>query len=276
MVSIPRAVATSDFQIAGDNWTTSDPLPKYPWWHFAQGYGEASRNLSWIYSLQAAAPDFTRLDKRTCIQRYIDPMTATSSVIVVAQNVTSVQNNGSSLLDGWQSEWESWDMSTFWICSAYGGPPWDRKFCNWDLMEQYADNWTLSWPSGIQVDYCLAGVQGNNQDRRGFHYSMHICGVVCLFTCLECLLICWTLWYHSRQAPSKELKRNKRTIVTMGDAIQSFLQNPHLEGPTMENPLPKASSSERVEVRVARWWAEPSIPWLRAVSTRIWFTSLLL
>ncbi|UKZ78442.1 hypothetical protein TrVFT333_006182 [Trichoderma virens FT-333] len=89
ITAIPRAIATNDFLVVRDNWTTSDPLGHFSWWKAAPGYGDAALNKSLIYSLETSAPTFTRLNTKDCIARSIDPLNATSSFIVVARNISS-------------------------------------------------------------------------------------------------------------------------------------------------------------------------------------------
>lgn len=274
---IPRAVVTSDFLTAGYNWTASDPLSHFSWWRPAQQYGEASQNTSMVYAMQHTAINMTRLDTRACVERYIDPMTSTSSVIIVARNVSTAQNNGSSLIDGWVSGWEAWESSSSWICRAHQ----DRgrqKFCNWDFAKSFASNWTLSWPMGVEVDHCLIGDEGSNRDRCGLHYSTHILAIVCACTFLESLMIYWTSTYHFRNIQTKEEKKSKRTMVTMGDAINSFLEHPHsyLDEPVADEDTPASPKPGTVEIRMTTWQAKPRVSWFKAISPWVWALSLTL
>jgi hypothetical protein len=69
-----------------------------------------------IYTLQGEASNYTTLNTTECVELYVDPLTPSSNLIVVVSNVTTAQNNGSSLIDGWVSAWEMWFDSTSWIC----------------------------------------------------------------------------------------------------------------------------------------------------------------
>ncbi|KAF3012818.1 hypothetical protein E8E14_008459 [Neopestalotiopsis sp. 37M] len=106
--AIPRAFATSDFLTTGDDWIVTDPLSHSKQWmstmkKVIDGAHVEHANRTQIYELQKEAAVMTLFDTKACIDRYIDPMKATGSLIIVARNMSSAQNNGSSLIDGWVS-----------------------------------------------------------------------------------------------------------------------------------------------------------------------------
>ncbi|KAL9116930.1 MAG: hypothetical protein Q9187_006539 [Circinaria calcarea] len=279
--AVPRAVVTNDFLIAGENnWTASDPLGHYQWWKPAPGYGDAALNKSLIYGLQASAVNMTRLDRRACVQRYVNPLTSTSSVIVVARNVSLVQNNNSSLIDGWVSAWESWRVSSEWICRLHQSTdPSKWKYCNAKFAESFADHWSLGQPGAwaVAVDYCLVGEEGNNQERCGLHYSWDILKIVCACAILASFVIFWT-WLQIRHDDNHPKgKSYKRTVVTMGDAIHSFLESPSESD--MDSTDQKHSTSRMsgfVEIGKMFWKTEHRIPWSKALSGWAWALSVLL
>ncbi|KAL4908768.1 hypothetical protein BDW74DRAFT_187317 [Aspergillus multicolor] len=282
---IPRALVTNDFFVLGENWTASDSLARYDWWEPSPWYGTESRNKSMIYGLQnaAMAGAMTYLNTTACVQRYTDPMNATGSLIIVARNISSAQNNGSSLIDGWVSGWEAWEYSASWICRAYQPDPtgfrkWARwgdwtDFCNWEYAKDFAGNWTLSYPVWMQVDHCLVGEEGDNDERCGLHYSVHIVGIVLACTVLGTLMVCWCAWWHSRTQRGDEKSLN-RTMVTMGDAAESFLDCPqgYIDGEE-HSPFQKPGT---VAVRLDIWRPRGAIAWFNAVSLWIWVLSLTL
>lgn len=229
-------------------------------------------NLSAVYSLQAEAASFTRLDKRACIKSAVDPMEATRPLIIVARNVSTAQNNDSSLIDGWTTGWDGgWEWSNGWVCWAHQSKT--TKYCTWSFAETFVDNWTVHWQQQVRVDYCLAGDGANNKERCGLHYSIYVLGIVCLCTFAESLLIFWTWFQHRRNAKGGDSKRHKRTMVTMGDAIHSFLENPHADTDLAVDMGPKPGS---VQVRTAKWLVQPRVSWGRVVSARAWAITVLL
>ncbi|KAF3011338.1 hypothetical protein E8E14_006155 [Neopestalotiopsis sp. 37M] len=107
----PAALATSDFLVTNDTWQYAPNAIRPE--HFSR------KEL--IPGLKTRASSFTRLDKSSCLDLYVDPLKANADLIIVAANVTSSQNNGSSLIQGWVNGnfATSWDVSTAWICDVY-------------------------------------------------------------------------------------------------------------------------------------------------------------
>ncbi|KAH7153761.1 hypothetical protein DER46DRAFT_560533 [Fusarium sp. MPI-SDFR-AT-0072] len=268
---IPIAIATSDFQTAAYNWTTSDSLSQFrSWWPLMTGYEEEQRSM--IYALQTAATNFTRISIEDCVKHYVDPRNPTSELVVVASNVTTAQNNGSSLIDGGVVGWLGWEWSNAWICWAYQPDTW--RYCNWEFAKTFASKWTLGQQRGILVDYCLVGEGGDNEKRCGFHYSTHVVTIVCICTFLETLLICLTAYHYSRQA---KMKRDKQALITSGDAIQSFLDIPRSPpDQIMDGEAPERHKQGNVELVFAAWRTRPGIPWSKAISPSFWAISLIL
>ncbi|KAF4428369.1 Acyl- sterol acyltransferase [Fusarium acutatum] len=266
IVAVPRVVVTSDFRSSSDNWTTSEYLTNAPWWTPPSDEDQAAMSIESLYSLQSQATGFTRLDTRSCIKSFINPLEATRSVIVVSSNMTTMKNNGSSLIDGYVSGWEEWwAWSSGWICSAYQINTYDLRYCTWDWAESFADNWTIMAHGPVRVDYCLVSDGVSNKERCGLHYSKHILAIVCVCIFLDTLAIAWT-WIHSRRGSrTRDSKKSKRTMVTIGDAIHSFLETP-LDG---QRSL-QLNSDEIGGIKVCRkeWLTERRIKWFRAVSTR--------
>ena len=244
---------------------------------------KSTADLSAIYSLQAEAVNFTRLDKEDCIKSVIEPMEATRPLIVVTSNWTTAQNNDSSLIDGWTSGWDGiggWVWSSGWVCSARQPKVTDKiklKYCTWSFAETFVDNWTVvsgsQPPVFARVDYCLAGDGADNKERCGLHYSTHVLGIVCLCTLAETLLIFWTWFQNRRNAKGGDSKRHKRTMVTMGDAIHSFLEIPNTDPDQAVDIDPKPGS---VRVRTAKWLVQSRVSWGRFVSSRAWAVTFLL
>ncbi|KAK7428354.1 hypothetical protein QQZ08_005111 [Neonectria magnoliae] len=268
---IPVVIATSDFQTAAYNWTASDSLAHFhSWWSRMAGHEE--EQMSTLYALQAAAANFTRIGSEACVKRYIDPREPTSPLIVVAGNVTTAQNNGSSLIDGGILGWLGWEWSSSWICWAYQTEVW--RYCNWEFAKTFANQWTLGQQRGVRVDHCLVGEGADNAERCGFHYSTHVVGIVCVCTLLESLLVCWTAFHHTRSAATKV---EKQTMITVGDAIQSFLDIPCK--PT-DQPVDDETSEPpkqgNVELALATWCTQPRISWFKAISPTVWAISLVL
>jgi hypothetical protein len=276
MVAIPPAVVTSDHLTSPDVWRTSDPLGHLRGWREPAEIGEAFHNKSPIYELQDRAADMARLSPAECAERYIIPTTVTTSLIVVARNMTYQQNNASSLPDGWISTWDPWAESTGWICGAFST---DGRLCGLAWVQQFSARWKVIIPEHlvIDVDHCLVGEGGNNDEKCSLHYSSHILGIVSACTLIESILVFLVWFQHRRDRPSQESWKSQ-TMVTIGDAIQSYLERPGTE-------LPDANSEESgfsptksgyVVARKDIWRTQKDVSWIQAVSTSDWIISYIM
>jgi len=269
-VSYPRAMVTSDFLAASDDW----PSNLYAIDHkclSGANFNNTSQNASSIYSLQTAANNFTRLDRMACIENFIDPRHSTRSLVVVALNVTSAQNNGSSLIYGGVSGcWDIWSRSQFWVCQAYETP--QSRWCELNWASTFADRWigtyyyNVQYPT-MQIDYCLVGDPGDNSNRCAIHYSRCILPVVCVCTCLESLLIFSTWWKHG-----------DNTMLTIGDAISDFLKIPDVAMIDLGTDNADRATTKPMPVRVteAPWIPKPRMSWFNVTSIRIWIILFVL
>lgn len=276
IVAIPRATVTSDHLTSPDIWRTADPLGHLHGWREPAEVGEAFHNKSPIYALQDRASNMVRLSPAQCAERYISPTTVTTSLIIVAGNTTYQQNNASSLLDGWISAWGPWAESTGWICAAFLT---NDELCDRESVERFSARWKVVVPKSvvIDVDHCLVGEEGNNEERCALHYSAHILGIVGVCTLMESILVLLVWFLHRRDSPSKESWRN-RTMVTIGDAIQSYLERPAAELDVADGGEPDVSSTKSGHVvpKKSVWRTQKAVSWIRAVSSSDWIMSYIM
>ncbi|KAJ7810106.1 hypothetical protein B0H14DRAFT_3758020 [Mycena olivaceomarginata] len=291
VVSIPRALATSDFLEAGDDWSKTEPLSHLHWWHLPVGLGwddVMTFDLSPIYSMKTKATNMTRLEPKDCIYESLDPLSSTRSVLMVAKNMTSAQNNGSSLIDGWTSGWDFWHVGNHWLCAVYdpkyqnhlmegGGGEYIMMVCNQRWADSLGDEWAVQVGPGriipnVLVDYCLVGDAADNEGRCGLHHSMHIMIVVCACTVMEFMLLLWTAFYFRKRGNLKARLAGKRqrNLVTMGDAISDFLEEPDVRiGDKLE------TTRGGYKLRDAKW-VECRVSWFKAISLRMWAFSIVM
>lgn len=202
-------------------------------------------------------------------------MNATSSIIVVAKNMSSQANNGSALMDGWISQWEFWTWSTGWICAAYT----KTIFCDAAFASSFADDWALLLPDGrtIAVDHCLVSDDANNQERCGLHYTTHILVLICCCTFASCLIIGWTWKQCVYDTEAIQGKTQNRTMMTMGDSIHSFLASPDRSqnhDDEDENEGEVKSGSTFVRARRTIWQPKARVRWYQAITTLFWTISM--
>ncbi|KAJ5110832.1 hypothetical protein N7532_001367 [Penicillium argentinense] len=174
VVSYARAILTSDFREAGRDWSL-DPLPAVL----------NGRNWASVHALYAEMDNFTRLDKQGCIDAYIDPLTSKGSLVIVAANITSAQNNNNTLLHGWNTGWDVWSRAPWWICEAYNRDEM-TLLCTSEWANTLVDDWTVFawtqhkdpvWPFRVQVDYCIVGAESDISQQCGLHYGVQVLAV---------------------------------------------------------------------------------------------------
>ncbi|KAK8010178.1 hypothetical protein PG990_009143 [Apiospora arundinis] len=273
VVSVPRAIVTNDFLSAGDNWTTSDPLSHYGWWmdsHYEPWetlsrvtYQEDLRDKSPIYSLQSAAAGMAKIDPKACAKRNVNPRNATSPVIIVTRNNLSTHANRSSLLDGWASGWQAWPNSNKWICETQHDPK--NRTCDSRFVATFSGNWSILVNSKeVTVDYCLVGDEFDNKTRCGLHYSVHVFVFVCIVTCFETGSILWVMIQHT--GTKRNVRDNaKSTLVTIGDAINSFLSLPGNTEYTSSLLNPTKLPNNFATFQKRNWETVPRVRWFKAI-----------
>lgn len=256
----PAAVVSSDFLTSPDDWSVS--------------YNITSQHIydqrSLIYELHSAGRNFTHLNTTECIQRYIDPLNATSDLILVSES-TAAEANGSSLLYGWISGGNAvlWNRATAWVCVGHKGVN-KNTYCSAvdDEISQYADNWTIPMEHGFSppIQYCLVGPSGNNQERCGFHYSVVVLILVCICTSIESVIVTWTARRHSSP-----------TMVTTGDAIAEFLKEPEHGNEALPSPdLTDETEDQSPKTTKLVWGSDSPVRWFHAASLQTWIVSLSL
>ncbi|KAI1268502.1 hypothetical protein F5Y18DRAFT_423863 [Xylariaceae sp. FL1019] len=254
------AITTSDFLSATDRWDNATGA--------IEPYYFTNKEL--IPGLKDQARNFTRVDRHTCIDSYIDPLRATADLVIVAANLTSVSNNGSSLVQGWVDGLASnlWNTATFWICDAYQKPGHRVQFCNAEWAKSFEDQWTVrTWQAPhkqiVAVDYCLLGERGDNQERCGFHASIPLLSVVCFSTLLGVMLL------MAAKCVTREL-----ALLRLGDVAASFLKSSKDSG--VQVPSLGAATARRhvgtkrrmIRAQCTSWKPAKQISWLFALRRR--------
>lgn len=274
-VSYPWAVVTNDFLTATDHWDGT--ILHSPIVAPAQ-YGSYNlQSINSVYELRQAASGFERLTPKECIDAYSDPLKATSAVIIVGSNITAYQNYNRSLIAGWVSGWDDWPTSNKWICAShyvYQDPSYFTKWCTRELMEGLSDPWVWAdWGKNttIEVDHCLLGPSGDNNQSCGLHYNFDISAAVCACTLMSAILIIYTWHQH--------VHGKKNTLVTMGDAVAEFLETRHYKFPDADSQISRGLDSKRrkdpVRMSLAEWSVGRPVPWTKAVSGPVWLASLI-
>jgi hypothetical protein len=211
--AFPVAVVTADFQTANDSWATSNPITNIYGgsWYSKGSDATIAANRSSIYALQHEASTFFRVENLDCMKAYINPLLATSDLILVSDvltansanftqpwyfwdnNTSTVDRGGlnSSLLYGFisGSDHVDWGESTKWVCSDWYKEHYDLYWgaaCTSDIAVSLANNWHVF---GRPIQYCLLGPAGDNSKLCGLHFSTLIFKVVVTCMVVEAFLV---------------------------------------------------------------------------------------
>lgn len=255
---------------------------KYPWDHA----------LPQLQTLRINVPNLGRLNTTECINHYIDRAAGLRDIILVASNITMHDHlsfgldNSSSLLTYLNSlSGTAWVFSSGWMCSALTPPNETGKFCTRDLLLPHADHWTYFEQQGqrvirAQIDYCIpAGNMQSLDDKCALRVSPIILTIVCVLNLSKCLCIFYTSYLHCQGRERKGIRRRrlpkKAPLVTIGDAIESFLQCPEeaTEGlpfatrMDFQNRWPESREYIPKQPRIQRWfYAATARRWIVTIS----------
>lgn len=170
--------------------------------------------LEW---LRSNLSDADRLNRSDCIDRYIAKAAGSKDVIIVIQNLTMADlqsyslDPASSLISNYTNTRQptDWNKAYAWMCSAWGSlGRASNTWCTWEFLSPHATNWTLTtydyydrqntrflW---AKVDFCISGGPPQSMNEKcALRFSPAIMVTVCILNYL----------------------------VTIGDAIASFLEN---------------------------------------------------
>jgi hypothetical protein len=97
--------------------------------------------------------------------------------------------------------------------------------CTQDLISRFISNWTVAdhrngsivnGQGSVAVDYCLSAGLNPSQEMCSVGFSSYIMWLVVAINALKCGFVIFTSWKSDKFD----------AIVTLGDAIASFLQEP--------------------------------------------------
>lgn len=273
---------------------------------FLDDQTEWNTSLSLLEDIRRAASQLEVISKIDCISRYVGKTSGLASLLVVSANITmsdelsdDSDHPRSSLLTNFttiEGPGSDWGLNSDWMCSSWALPGLRSSFaCTETFLMPYNKTWTLGNNSGFKVDHCLALDNGKIMNNAcALRFSPVILIIVTALNLFKCVCIGSTVYLHwhdsytphaSRGMRHKgrsyqnisEQKRNLRHLVTLGDAIASFLDEEDKHTKHMDLfakrdfvkgwPLPHRNR-ERTHPRPTCWF--------RAASTLRWCTTLFL
>ena len=188
-----------------------------------------------LYNLGLNSKNLTRLNNTACIQAYADDWIFEWRNVLLVTNRHSNNSNGhsnNSIFDMYVSYHETALNDPTWLCGLYQAQD-TTKNCDLGDLTAHPNNWSMTfWPwndietpclgtsdkcnyagfQTVQIDHCLAEPI-KPRCRISISTPLLIAVIICnatKFTCLVCTL----------------LLRDFKPLITVGDAIASFLRSP--------------------------------------------------
>lgn len=234
---------------------------------YEHGYLKDLRNLFGNATAHWNSTAFRNMSNAECIQTYGQNfVSGFNHVLAISSEEGTFDNETMFFMDQSQGA-QSFSPDYWWICASDFNASTSLK-CDTKKIKKDASAWTIN---GKKIDYCISQVVPAHCTI-GFSLQVLIAVIVC--NVLKSLAMFWTLY-----------KQKDSTLVTIGDAVASYLDNPDdttkgrclmsrtditgwkLEGtenkPNTE-PLPKTF----FEQNYSRWFG--------AASAKRWVTTFML
>ena len=210
---------------------------------------------------QSNKTSFGRLENKECVKTYSTPALSAYADLLLMTNYSNATNSYLMSETGVCPTilGRSNDCSSNWMCSI----PMEN-YCNMSDLNKHPQSWSMgvipAYESNedipVSIDYCLAQ---KVEEHCKLQFSLAIMLIVILCNLVKTICIGMIAW-----------KRDWRPLVTLGDALASFLDRPDLT--TEGNCLVERARFESQEVwsrAPSRWEKRPS-RWHRTASRRRW------
>ena len=219
------------------------------------------------------------LENNACIEAYTAPIISSESNLLVVLNYSDASNNSLlAVLPNVESRSvnanfdyafclfpgtcdastnsQNWSTDGFARAIAY---PEDYKFSNreWEFVNEEVESMT-----GIRVHYCLSQ---RVEEHCKLQFSLVIMVIVMICNLIKTVCMGWIAW-----------KQDPEPLVTLGDAIVSFLDRPDI---TMKGCCIKGKSrfeGSRSWASLPSRWDYKPIRWFRTASERRWLVCNIL
>ena len=228
---------------------------------------------------------FTQISNRDCIDRYLNSQSGAGDVVVV----TTFPNgyDGTSLIETFGPRS---DVATItdWVCDSPQYQMNATNYCWAGNMDPVADTWTVNIANeDIPVQHCFAAEDlANMDDWCGLHFNAIILIIICAVNFFMAVSIVFTwafliqLWHRKRKLlrDNEEDFQDYRPMITVGDAIQSFLGRPDDTTKGMCLASQKDFQLRRGSWPTAGpqiWKGEVKVHRLKLASKKYWFSASL-
>ncbi|RDW85190.1 hypothetical protein BP6252_02780 [Coleophoma cylindrospora] len=208
---------------------------------------------------EALNSSLVRYESAACMAAYGSQfVSGVRSVLLVSSDTSAGTEN---VLDArvWKGDYQ---VAYFWICGdGWSGNPYGdgEAVCTLSTAQAAASTWTLS---GHKISYCLVEKVVEQCELR---FSLVIMLIVIAANAVKAIVMILTVW-----------RLREPTLVTVGDAIASFLNYPD---PTTQG----FCLSSKDDIQKKRWKGQPAKPWIpksdfwfKAASVKRWLTCNIL
>ncbi|KAG2413845.1 hypothetical protein HFD88_003034 [Aspergillus terreus] len=263
--SFPFISYTSVF-VTGDYLTNSTP-----WGDVADAHTRA---------LQIKGRGFEQLNRTSCVQRYMDPLSGAGDIVVVTKLLDNslTYNDSTSLVKSFRI-WDTsnWDRLQTWM---YDSPDYPRRPYSLRKLLPYAGNWSVNVADqAIPVEYCLGQPVQDLSNRCGLHFNTTIMIIVCVMNFVKVLGVAYT-WVQSLQAHRRvraAYNSELEVLVTIGDSMQSFLNrnDMHTQRMCLVSQFDFEGRRWHSGLTGSQPWPGPrSIRKFKLASRRVWITTI--
>jgi len=242
-----------DYVVVTENFLSSSAVYNYTNVEFSVGTGV----LETLHG-KALNGSLVKYDPADCQKEYAVSFVSKVRNVLLVTNDTDATNN---VLDA--SSWSFFnEVSYYWICGdGYQGDPYlsGTLVCSPSIATATANNWTLF---AHPISYCM--VEPVTEECR-LSFSLVIMLAVIAANLTKATIMVLTFW-----------KLREPTLVTIGDAVASFLEQPD---PTTagiclstKRDIVKGEWKKKIEKR----WVPKRHFWFRAASIKRWLTCNIL
>lgn len=269
-------MVTSDFEVNDRPWNISN----------------SNITLPMVEKIRANWTKYTTLNRTACINRYMSPFSGAGDVVVVTteSNNSVTRNDGTSLIYVQGFGARDWNAMPWWMCRRTG-PSFD---CTKENLLPDANDWRVTvtnengtlWSvplnrtKDVTVSYCLSEGIMDIEQWCSLEISVTIMEVVCVMNLLKLIsvaIMVASATFAQKRAFSQRYKASSREpLITIGDAIESFLDNPDattkgmclfsqtdFEGPRGWNTTEK------------QWYGETVVKKFTLVSRKSWIITIV-
>lgn len=211
--------------------------------------------------LQQSHARLERLENKACIQEYgKDIVSNRKNILAITSEVTLDTDTVLGSLDSGITNMESY----WWLCSAESPLP---GRCDLTELAASSYSWNIT-DYHFPIKYCLSE---RAQERCRLQFSLRMMVVVIICNIVKVVCMSLTLW-----------KRKTDPLVTVGDAVASFLEKPDpmTLGMCLSSKQDFSSRSGWAQVSLPthqhapRLWEPIRLRWFRAASIKRWISTL--